>query len=260
MAEGDELRKDRLRAYVVGIAGVALIISAILLLLLLRVLQYEEVQMWYADIRAFLHDVELRILNIRDRRLFVLAILCLYTIKSVFPVISNGALCVLTGLVMPVYYSLPLNVLGLSIVFSMKYWIGRRYGAKTHALIRKNKKVLSVMEGKGKGNPWLLATFRFVPWIPLNTVSRLYGQMKFRYGRFLILSLLGFAPRLISYTFIGRNAYDPLSASFLTPIAGLLVLTGFSLISANAIWRFVERRRRRGQEKRNLEQSTQTAE
>lgn len=260
MAEGDELRKDRLRAYAVGIAGGALIVSAILVLLLLRVLQYEEVRLWYADIRAFLHGIELRILNIRDRRLFVLAIVCLYLLKSVFPVISNAAVCVLTGLVMPTYYSLPLNVFGITIVFSMKYWIGRRYGAKTHALIRKNKTVLSIMEGKGQGNPWLLAAFRFVPWIPLNTVSRLYGQMKFRYGRFLIVSLLGFAPRLISYTFIGRNAYDPLSASFLTPIAVLLVLTGFSLISANAIWRFVGKRRRRGQEQQNLEQIIQTAE
>ena len=259
MAEGDELKKDRLHAYAIGIAGGALIVSAILLLLLLRVLQYEEVQMWYADIREFLQDVENRILNIRDCRVFVLAILCVYLLKSVFPVISNAALCVLTGLVMPVYYSLPLNVFGISIVFSVKYWIGRRYGAKTHTLIHKNKTVLSIMEGKGQGNPWLLAAFRFIPWIPLNTISRLYGQMKFRYGRYLIVSLFGFAPRLISYTFIGRNAYDPLSASFLTPIAVLLVLTGFSLISANAIWRFVGRRRRRGQEKRNLEQVIQTA-
>ena len=48
-------------------------------------------------------------------------------------------------------------------------------------------------------------------------------------------------PRLISFTFVGRNVFDPLSPSFLLPIMIILFLSGISALSVNGIWTTVEK-------------------
>jgi hypothetical protein len=57
----------------------------------------------------------------------------------------------------------------------------------------------------------------------------------------ILFSLIGFLPRLLSFTFVGRNVYDPLSSEFLVPIMILLFLSGVSLLSVNGIWITVEK-------------------
>ena len=42
-------------------------------------------------------------------------------------------------------------------------------------------------------------------------------------------------PRLVSYSFIGNNVYDPLSTAFYLPIILLLIVTGFSFFFLRAI-------------------------
>lgn len=97
------------------------------------------------------------------------------------------------------------------------------------------------MEKSGGVNMWMLLALRLVPGFPISGVSKVYGSMKFPYWKFILLSSVGFAPKLISYTFIGTNVYDPLSPAFLVPIITLLIISGISLLSINLIWFFVEK-------------------
>ena len=47
-------------------------------------------------------------------------------------------------------------------------------------------------------------------------------------------------PRIISYTFVGRNVYDPLSPEFIVPIMILAFASGISLVCVNGMWRWIE--------------------
>ena len=73
----------------------------------------------------------------------------------------------------------------------------------------------------------------------MNAVSQMYGTMGFNYKMFLVISLLGFAPRLASYTIIGRNAFDPFSAKFLIPLIAVLLLSGLSILGLSNIINFI---------------------
>jgi uncharacterized membrane protein YdjX (TVP38/TMEM64 family) len=60
--------------------------------------------------------------------------------------------------------------------------------------------------------------------VPINGISGIYGSLDFDYGKFVLFSVIGFLPKLISFTIVGRNVYDPLSAGFLVPIMILLFI------------------------------------
>lgn len=223
-------------------AGASSLLLSFLVIGVIFVSRIEIVKNWYAGVQAILLDIEMKIASIDDIWLFVFVIILLYILKSLAPGLTVSAMCMICGLVFPVWEALALNVSGILILFSVKYYIGRRFGGgRAVRLIAKNEKVRSVFEHSGKGNPWLLLVFRTIPSFPLNGVSRLYGGMGFRYWLFLLLSLLGYAPRLISYTFIGKNAFDPLSPAFLTPLAAVLMLSGLSLLFANALWALADK-------------------
>lgn len=87
----------------------------------------------------------------------------------------------------------------------------------------------------------MLFALRLIPGFPLGSVSRIYGSLRFPYWRFILLSAAGFAPKLLSYTFMGTNVFDPLSSAFLVPLMIVLTISGASLLCVNLIWLLVEK-------------------
>lgn len=237
------------------ITGLILLLTAAAISALLYVVKIETVAFWYSGIQSKLLEFEQIVSSIDNRWIFLFVIALIYCVKSVLPIFSTSVVCIITGIVLPVYLAFFVNIIGLVLIFSIRYYAGRKFGGgNAQKLIYKNKRVRSVMEHGGQGNPWLLIAFRIFPTFPINSVSQLYGQMRFKYHNFILLSLLGYAPKLLSYTFIGRNVYDPLSAPFLTPIILLLSLSGISLLSINLIWKFIGDRRHIARGRKNIEQ------
>jgi len=240
--------------YVMDITGLTLLLTAAGCSALLYIVKIEEVKFWYSGIQSKLLEFEQIIESIEPWWIFLLVIALIYCVKSTLPILSTSVVCIITGVVLPVYIAFFVNVAGLVLIFSIRYYLGKRFGGgNAQKLIYRNKRVRSIMEHGGQGNPWLLIAFRVFPIFPINSVSQLYGQMRFKYVNFILLSLLGYAPKLLSYTFIGRNLYNPLSAAFLTPIILLLTLSGISLLFINMIWRFIGDKRHITQGKNNLE-------
>ena len=103
------------------------------------------------------------------------------------------------------------------------------------------EKLKNLIQQDGSGNPALLIALRLLPGVPINGISGIYGSFDFGYGSFVALSLIGFMPKLISFTLVGGNIYDPLSAGFIVPIMLLAFFTGVSLLSVNGVWTTVEK-------------------
>ena len=82
-------------------------------------------------------------------------------------------------------------------------------------IISKTDTLRKLIQQDGRGNSALLVALRLVPGVPVHSISGIYGSFDFGYLKFLIFSIVGFMPRLISYTFVGRNIFDPLSGGFL---------------------------------------------
>ena len=92
----------------------------------------------------------------------------------------------------------------------------------------------SVIESKSLRSDVVLFALRFSPLMPINSISSVYGTTDMPYIRYVLVSLAGFSFKIFSYTIIGRNVYDPASASFIVPFIILFVITGFVLLSLGA--------------------------
>lgn len=129
-----------------------------------------------------------------------------------------------------------INMAGICIQMIIAFFRGRFFGGgNVHKLLNKYEGTRQILEKKTSTHALLLFAFRIVPFTPMNTVSRLYGSMEIGFWEYLLISMGGFAPRVVSYTMMGRNVFDPLSPSFIVPIIVLLVISGVSALILNLI-------------------------
>ncbi len=89
---------------------------------------------------------------------------------------------------------------------------------------------------RGSGNPYILVVSRLVPSIPLGMISKLYGSMNYDFIYYLVLSVLGFMPRLYIYTRIGSVLYNPFSKEFIVLIMIIVAFTGITSLVFNIFY------------------------
>ncbi len=242
LGSGDLLKKRKKQKKILLFSGLILIMLSLAVAVLLFSLQYDELWHWYAVTRQNLAKLEEYIAHIDIEWKFFIAIMLLFAVKSFFPIYPTSTVCFLSGIVLPMYYAVPLNILGFVVLITIRYFWGKRFGAgSAWRLISKTDVLRRVIQQDGKGNPALLIALRIIPAMPINSISGIYGSFEFGYWKFVLLSVIGFMPKLISFTFVGRNLYDPLSPGFLVPIMLLLFFSGVSLLSVNGIWTSVEK-------------------
>lgn len=223
-------------------AGFALLISAAAVSVVVYLLRYDQLWLWYKVYQEKLLEAEQFIQSLGISWKFVLAMLIVFLVRTFIPFLSVSAICVLTGVVLPSYWALIVNFLGIIIMMSIKYFEGMKFGSgNAWKIISKNERARKIIESSGKVNKALLFALRLIPGFPLGSVSRIYGSLRFPYWQFVLLSAAGFAPKLLSYTFMGTNVFDPLSSAFLVPLMIALIISGASLLCVNLIWLLVEK-------------------
>lgn len=236
------MKKHWTRSGIMNVAGIALLISAAAVSVVVYLLRYDQLWLWYKVYQEKLLEAEQFIQSLGISWKFVLTMLIVFLVRTFIPFLAVSAICVLTGAVLPSYWALIVNFLGIIIMMSIKYFEGMKFGSgNAWKIISKNERARKIIESSGKVNKALLFALRLIPGFPLGSVSRIYGSLRFPYWRFILLSAAGFAPKLLSYTFMGTNVFDPLSSAFLVPLMIVLTISGASLLCVNLIWLLVEK-------------------
>lgn len=236
------MKKHWTRSGIMNAAGIALLISAAAVSVVVYLLRYDQLWLWYNVYQEKLLEIEQFIQSLGISWKFVLTMLIVFLVRTFIPFLAVSAICVLTGAVLPSYWALIVNFLGIIIMMSIKYFEGMKFGSgNAWKIISKNERARKIIESSGKVNKALLFALRLIPGFPLGSVSRIYGSLRFPYWQFILLSAAGFAPKLLSYTFMGTNVFDPLSSAFLVPLMIVLTISGASLLCVNLIWLLVEK-------------------
>ena len=226
--------KERRWQSLINLIGALLLGVAGVLIALLFFMNSPQLQAWYEVYHLQLQQLEDVVLNLPRLELIALAVLLLYVIKSLMPFFPISVMCFITGAVLPMTMSFSVNFAGLVILVSNRYWIGRRRGdRRTQKVLKMHPTIRAFLERDSKGKPWLLFLFRLVPSFPVNPVSQIYGSMHFDFTDYALISLLGFLPKLISYTILGHNSFQPLSIPFIVPLIIIFALSGISVIGIN---------------------------
>lgn len=236
------LDKAAKRNSIMKLAGFSLLTLAGVFLILLFVTSSPDIQLWFSRYDEILYRFECAVASIGYEYIIVVLVFLLYAIKCFAPIISVPAICVITGMVFPTFTALFVNASGVFFMLTVKYKMGVLFGGgNARKLLNKNEITKTLIEHDGEGNPWLLFIFRLVPGFPINNVSQLYGSLNFNFKKFSFISMLGFAPKILSYTFIGRNVYNPLSWHFFMPIIILLIISGGSLLGLNSLLNYFDK-------------------
>ncbi len=208
-----------------GCFGVAAGLVAVSFILTLPPVEksLQSLDQWFYELEMFIARYE-------GVPAFLLVIL-LFLIKSYVPVIPFSVLFIGCGMVFDEVTSLVINALGFSLLCAVRFLVGKKKGGgSVHKIANRSKTVYRFMDFGGKGNKWMLALMRFVPFFPVNTVSRAYGGTEMKFPGFIGYSLLGFTPRLLLWSVIGFNIFDPFSPGFVVPFAFLMIISGASLL------------------------------
>jgi len=225
-----------------NLIGIILIIAGTVLLILALLFSSEKFTGKINAIQEKLDAFDNYIATLPDKWLILVAIFLLFCAKAFLP-IPIPTICLISGIVFRSEISFLINIIGISLLMTIKFFWGKRFGAgAVSKLYKKNEAITNALATKeGRGNPWLLFGLRIVPYAPLNMVSQIYGSMNCEYDKFMMISLLGFMPKLLSYTLIGQNMFNPFSLAFILPIVILLMLSGLSLIVFNLILEKIQR-------------------
>lgn len=231
-----KVRKQNTISRVLLVSAVVSFCVAAVLIVILCLLQIDSVREKYDEYLYVLEEFEMRVAALQSHWLIFIVILLLFLLRSLSMMYPYPTIFIITAMVFPPYQSFFINLLGMAFTFALRYYTGYEMGEGTiNFALKKYPAILSAIDEDGKGNPIILLALRMVPSVPINTVSHFYGSIEYSFPRYMALSLLAYVPKLISYSFIGENVYDPFSADFFVPMIVLLVFTGICLIVLRAI-------------------------
>lgn len=216
-------------------SSVCLFAAAGVLAILTAALESQVGEGGWAEFMEFLGTMQKAIQSLPNQWLILIAILCVYLLKNFIP-IPFPFIFMMTGVMFDSYKAVLINVAGFIVVLLCKYYWGRKFGGGTAVKnLKKYDNVREMMFKAGPAKLGVLVALRLCPSIPVNMVSKIYGGMKFPVGRFIIASVIGFFPKIWTYSVMGGNISQPFTWHFMAPIIALLVISGISTIAINVV-------------------------
>ena len=163
-------------------------------------------------------------------------LILLYGVKSLsifFPVI---VLYIVGGFLFPSYTAILINLLGIIVEFIIPYYLGKRTGAEKLTELSNKHKALAEITMHIKNNNFFISFFlRIISALPGDVVSIYLGAKNIPFGKYLIGSVLGTMPGLITSTLIGTSITNPASPMFWVN-ASLTVLLSVGSCTIYYIW------------------------
>ncbi len=236
-----KISKDEKRSKILRRLSIGCFVGAVILVFVMLLVSVPQIQRQLAEVNAWFTRIEMFIAQY-DKFAAVGVILFFFFIKTIIGFIPFSVLFIGTGLVFSPPIAVAINVIGYSMLIGIKFLWGRKFGGGgLHKLLLKSESLTDFMDFHGKGNKWMLVVLRFVPVAPVGTVSRAYGATDMRIVPFIILSVIGFLPRLITWSIIGCNVFDPFTPSFLIPIIILMIISGISLLLLDILFKLIRK-------------------
>ena len=215
-----------------------LVTTALLVVLVLMLINHVNLEIRFNTIINWLKKIDRAVANLDTEREILICIFALYIAKCQLP-IPMSFLCAISGLVFPLHIALFINVVFTIFFFVVKYLEGSFIGGGWAGMILNIKKMHFIrdwIQFNGNGNPYFLSFTRLIPAIPLGMVSKYYGSMRYDIIYYIMLSMLGYAPRLYIYTKLGAAFTNPFSVQFITLLIIIVAFTGFSSLIFNVFY------------------------
>jgi len=166
-------------------------------------------------------------------------ILLLYLLKSISIIPPIMALYIVSGMIFPIYWAIPLNVLGVAIGLTYSYRIGYSSGEILKNSILTKYEKLNEFYAVLVDNEWFSAfIIRIVGILPHDVVNMFFGSIQMPYYKYMTASIFGLMPMLTLSTIIGKTITDPTSIEFILAVTMRIILS----IAASIVYRIIVNR------------------
>lgn len=238
------MSKDKFIYRLLRFAAYSCFIVAALLVVWSFVSKIHFLEEKYVEYVNWLADFEQQVAAIGDRWLLVIVVWLLYFIKTAFPLYPISLICVASALVFGTGKALVVNIIGIALMFTVKYIMGTNSKVGSLWLVKKSDVVMKILESEeGTGNPWVLFVCRLLPCMPDNAVSSIYGALGFSYWKYILISIIACIPRLISFIMVGRSVTNPFSLTLSIPLVVIAAASGFTLFGMSKLLNIKDKKR-----------------
>lgn len=133
----------------------------------------------------------------------------IFALKGLTFVIPAMLIYVSVGMAFDLGTALFISLCGIALEVAVTYWLGRALGGDyVKRLLLKAKGGDKILNMKDGGKFSSLFVIRLLPVFPIDFASLFFGSMKFPFIRYVLLSVLGIAPRVVAFTVLGDGIYE----------------------------------------------------
>lgn len=175
-------------------------------------------------------------LRIRHVRYYILsygrfasvAFIILYSLKPIALIVPVSLLSIVAGNVFGPYRALLLSMIGCFTSGTLAFFLARFLGRSFVDKLLKGKamKLDSSIEKHGTAIMCIMRLSFIFPYDPLSYAA---GLTKMKYKDFIIGTMIGVFPEMLSYSFIGKSLEHPFSIKFFIPIISIVVVALIAL-------------------------------
>ncbi len=156
----------------------------------------------------------------------------IFLLKGFTFVVPAMLIYVSVGMAFNLGTALCISICGIALEVAATYWLGRALGGEyVMKLIKKAKGGEKLLKMQDKSKFSSLFVIRFLPVFPIDFSSLFLGSIKLPFIKYLIVSVLGIAPRVIAFTVMGDGVYELIpmdlllkSVLVILPVAALVFI------------------------------------
>lgn len=244
-------KESRTARLLLAIGILSFILAAVLVAIMI-VMNIPKVRVKYDEYLVVFENLEKQVASLNNKWLILIVILLLFLLRANSWIYPLTIVYFISAMVFTPMHSFIINFGSTMFLCAFRYYTGMQMGEGVwNKILKKDEVINGLFRQRGKKSPLTLFALRLIPFFPFNTVSHIYGTFDFNFAEYMLISAVALAPRLISYSFIGNNVYDPLSTKFYIPLAFTFVLTGISMFTLRGVLGFLPRVFRKKENKAN---------
>lgn len=159
----------------------------------------------------YLSNLDIRVLIAGASSLFIaeLIILGVYAVKAVLMVIPASLIYISVGMAFDWKRAVIVNLIGIAVEVTVTFFMGKFLGKDAvEKKIRNTKAGNKFFSMLDKNTNAAIFLMRLIPAFPIDFSSLFMGAFDFKFLPYLLLSVLGIAPRVIAFTILGDGIYD----------------------------------------------------
>jgi uncharacterized membrane protein YdjX (TVP38/TMEM64 family) len=151
------------------------------------------------------------------------AFILLYGLKPIVFIIPASLLSIIAGSIFGPFKSLLLSLIGCFLSGTLAFYMSRFLGKSFVNKLLKGK-ALNLNSSIEKHGFKIMLAMRLSFIFPYDALSFAAGLSEMKYYDFILGTMIGIVPEILTYSFMGNNIKNPLSIKFIAPIIVILLI------------------------------------